>query len=224
MNQKLPEGIDPSLISEELSEADRILIKARNLILKVAIPFTKWMGKVTAPWVDKKGITYYFDVLSVIHPGDLILSVTLGHLSNVFNVGEYKHVIVYVGIQKFGDHEEHAVVEAIGRGVVMRPLWECLADKDRIAIMRMRDQVSEIKTRKAISWLLRQVGKPYDYSFELFTDHGMDNLYCSETGLYFDKMRNPKLQMKLRKVLGVWSVTPDDFRRAESYYECVLEK
>src|SRR6185436_16570770 len=103
---------------------------------------------------------------------------TLGELSNFFNPGKYKHAILYTGLEKFGRIKlpTPMIMEAIGEGVLYRPLVECLATKDEICVLRLREPLTREELERGLKWALAQEGKPYDYRFDMVSRHKMSNL------------------------------------------------
>lgn len=199
---------------------DTIKTHAWIAVAHLITPIVKFIGKVKPPFSEKKAIEDYHEMVRIMKPLDLILSNTRGHLSNVMNPGYWKHTIVYIG----KENGIPMIIEAIGAGVVKRPLVECLAEKDEICVLRYRDHKSASKKNidAAIKWANKQVGKEYDYTFDLWSDHKFQNFYCSEFGYYTHKNAYKKYSMELRESFGVPTITPTDFFKAKDKYQLLL--
>jgi uncharacterized protein YycO len=185
--------------------------KIRALILKIIMPFVRWMGTVIPPYSVKNAIKTYYDWEHKIQPLDIILCNTAGHLSNVFNRGKWKHVVVFTG----WENSTPMVVEALGIGVIKRPLIECLAEKDEVCIVRYKKRANEpYDLNKGIEFANAQIGKSYDLMFDNVSEHKFDNLFCSELGYFSLLQAYPTMNFTMRNTLGVPTVTPDDFYEA----------
>lgn len=98
-------------------------------------------------------------VTSRLEPGDSIFTYdTTSFVSRIItriDSGSWSHVGVYVG--------DGQIVEAISSGVVRRSLDVYRTSKIRLGVYRAVSATEEGKA-KAIFWLNRQVGKPYNYA------------------------------------------------------------
>jgi uncharacterized protein YycO len=64
--------------------------------------------------------------------------------------------------------------------------------------------------KKMVEFALKQVGSPYDYKFDAFTQSSQAAFYCSELVYSSIIEANKEAQFELRDTLGVKTVTPDD--------------
>lgn len=183
----------------------------RTLIFKLVRPLVILIGKIHVPYSVKSAAKSYFEILDVIQPGDIILSTTYGHASNLGNPGKFKHAILYIGIE----NKKPMIIEAIGEGVIKRTLVECIAEKDKIAVIRSNEISQDSPNLKdALKWANSQVGKPYDYDFDTTGNDKYDNFFCSEFCLDFWHIVNPDISFVLMEVFGVSTVSPNDFYNA----------
>jgi len=206
-------------ISARTEEFDKdiFLGSLRGFITEALIPVVKIIGKLHMPWTKKNVIHHYAEIMRVLKPGHVILSTTYGEISNIFNPGKYKHAILYVGVHEFPYGKYPAVIEATGEGVHIRPLFECLASKDNIAIMEWKLPYTANAFKSAMVWAFKQIGKGYDYRFLLDQGKiGMQNFYCSEYVYSFWHLMDSTNHFRLRKVMGTYTVIPDDFYKARS--------
>ena len=198
---------------------DKFVEAIRKLVIELSIPAVRFIGKIKSPYSHKKAIREYYKIVNSLKPLDVILSNTYGHLSNLFNPGKWKHAIIYLGVE----NDIPMVAEAIGEGVVKRPLVECIAEKDRIAVMRLKDKIKKVEERKALEWANKQVGKGYDYRFDMETYHKFDNFYCSEYAYYTLKQAKPKMNFTLKEYLGAKTVKPVDFIYARDKFDLIYK-
>lgn len=200
---------------------NKLYLQLHAVLFRLLKPIIVWVGKIHSPWSEKGAIKDWYKLVEVLKPGDVILSTTMGHLSNVFNPGKYKHAIAYIGLE----NGVPMIIEAIGRGVIKRPLVECISEKDEIAVIRSRDPEIQKKVnfKRGLEWINKQVGKPYDYYFDMNSYHKFSNFYCSELCYYWWKMMNPKLTFTLQKTAWVNTVIPMNFYLAKRKTEIILE-
>lgn len=207
-------------------------------ILTTLKPFLLFIGKIYPKFSSKEHI---FEQLTTIKallvPGDIILTKSDAHLSNITNLGYWKHGLIYMGTEEVivnnRKMEEHIIVEAIGEGVVKRTLEEMLASKDRILIIRATDKLlDENKFLEAVkcwdnffTFVKEQIGKPYDYSFDSFSNRSHESFYCTELIYKAFKYAFPLSNFDLRPTYGILTVTPMDLFNmiAKGKFEKILE-
>jgi len=162
------------------------------------------------------------DVLAEIHnvlkSGDILLDKTPFRLTDKLIPGYWGHAALWIGAEHelkdmgIWDHpvvslyhgeirKGRMVVEALRSGVEMNTL-EHFLNIDSIGILRKPDQNGEDRARTIIR-ALRQVGKPYDFNFEVET---RNRIYCSKL-VY---LSYASMEWPIRKSLGRTTITPDD--------------
>jgi uncharacterized protein YycO len=194
---------------------ERIKLFLKPYVLKITKPFLILIGKIKMPWLSKAHVfEYFYEMQSALNPGDLILTTSRGHLSNIFNSmfnrGKYMHVGIYIG----KENGIPMVVDAIGEGVVKRSLPVFLSDKDKIALVRPKEIIANHSTiAKSNIWLEQQIGKPYDYYFT-FNNEGF---YCSEIAFFYYKAGNEEMPFARYYDYGL-EVKPNDFYFAKKYF------
>ena len=153
-----------------------------------------------------------FSLKSILLPGDVLLTYSLGELTNKFIEGQYKHCAMYAGAER--------VIEAVGSGVRGESLEDFCASKDLIGVFRARF-CDEATAKKAVQFAEKQIGQPYDYSFE----PNEKAFYCAElvATAYMFAM-DDKAPFKYRKVLGIDTVLPIDFKLATSKFDLITER
>jgi hypothetical protein len=195
--------------------------KIRNRLFYFLIPLVKIIGKITLPYTKKDPMINFYIIKKLLRPMDIILTTSYGHLSNLFNPGKFKHALAYIGEEK----GIPVIIESIGEGVVKKTLVECLSTKDVIAILRPKKNVisSNSQVNKAIRWLENQVGKPYDFVFDMNSQKRFKNFFCSELIYFSIKHVNPETEFVLMNTFGVPTVTPADFYRAHNKFQLIYE-
>ena len=198
-----------------------ILQKFRNTGLRILIPVVKIIGKIMPPFQKKDPMINFYKIEKLLQPMDIILTTSRGHLSNLFNPGKYKHAIAYIGEQ----NGIPQIIESTGEGVKQRTLVECLSTKDVIAVLRPEKSViaDSVQAGKAISWLKKQIGKPYDYEFDMDSQKKFNNFFCSELIYFAIKHVNPATSFTLMETFGVPTVSPMDFYKAKKKFRCIYE-
>ncbi len=99
--------------------------------------------------------------------GDIVLVGGLRRLSSIFIGGPVTHTLLYIGRRRF--------VHSIADGVEYAALHDVFCEYDTMAILRPK-KISKAKVWKIIECAEAQVGKPYDFDFEI----GGKKFYCSE--------------------------------------------
>lgn len=197
------------------------------------MPFVKWIGKIKAPFMEKKGLYKFYEIQKILQPGDIILTTVNGHLSNIFNPSKIKHAIAYYGKDIYEGENVPFIVEAVGAGVLKRPAEWCIGEKDEVIVMRPKPEVFTLTNETVTKYqrfLDSCVGAKYDYKFDLSLDaladtvpHKFMNFYCSELCYLSIKSAVPGTLFKLRKSMGVDTVTPLDFYLATDKFYNVFE-
>lgn len=195
--------------------------KIRNYLFCLLVPLIKIVGKISIPFSKKDPMINFYKIKKVLRPMDIILTTSYGHLSNLFNPGKYKHALAYIGEEK----GMPVIIESIGEGVVKKTLIECLSTKDVIAILRPKKNVLFGKSQvdKAIRWLKAQVGKPYDYVFDMNSQKRFKNFFCSELIYFSIKHVNTETEFVLMNTFGVPTVSPTDFYKADKKFQLIYE-
>jgi uncharacterized protein YycO len=177
--------------------------------VKCLIPIIQFIGKIHLPFTSKEKImSDYYEIESLLQHGDVILSTSYGHLSNLVNPSKWKHALMYIG----KENNIPYIIEAVGDGVVKKSLAQWLSSKDEICVLRFRDSILDATQKlNATLWIREQLGKPYDYSFDSQTQDKFKNFYCSELVYYSIKSSNPEAKIDLRDTNGILTITPSDY-------------
>ena len=157
-------------------------------------------------------------VSGTLRAGDVLLEKTPFRLTDSFIPGHYGHVAVWVGnedeLRRLGIWEHpvlrpyqiniragRGVVEALRSGVQMNTLGHFM-NIDDLAVLRAR-QISDADRAEAILQTLRQVGKDYDFNFDV---ESTDRIVCSELVYHaYGEVRWPT-----QRHLGRVTISPDN--------------
>jgi uncharacterized protein YycO len=185
----------------------------RTALLTAALPITKAIGKIHAPWTHKKLTAKDYDaVASLVHSGDVLLSHTAGDFSNWVIPGFWGHAAM------MAHTADDCVIEAVSPSVVITDFRDFVFKKDYIAVLRPRFASSEQQHRTSLE-AFKCVGKPYDFMLEsssvAFT--------CSELVWYAYSQVIPEQEYPFTKryTLGELTVTPQDYWNAVNKFELV---
>lgn len=158
------------------------------------------------------------DVSRTLKAGDILLEKTPFRLTDKLIPGYWGHAAVWVGseaeLKELGiwdnplvaSHrdeirEGRMVVEALRSGVEMNSL-EHFLNIDSIGILRKQDLSREARAATVLQ-ALRQVGKPYDFNFDV---ESKGRVYCSKL-VY---LSYSGIDWPTRKSMGRTTFTPDD--------------
>ncbi len=156
---------------------------------------------------------------TVLRPGDILLEKTPFRLTDRFIPGHWGHAAIWLGSEAevramLGDDPllaAHArelaigagVCEALRDGVQLNPLTHFL-DVDDVAVLRCR--LSEPDLAEHLRRSLRQLGKAYDFNFDVET---ADRIVCSE--LVYQVFTG--ITWPTSKALGRATISPDQIAR-----------
>ena len=157
-------------------------------------------------------------VTGQIKAGDILLEKTPFRLTDQFIPGHWGHAAIWAGteaelkslgiwnhpvVQKYHESfkKDHAVVEALRSGVQMSSLSDFL-NIDDLAILR-NTHLNREEVAERIILALRQVGKEYDFNFDVETT---DKIVCSElVYVVYTGIKWPT-----EKTLGRFTISPDN--------------
>jgi|GEM_PF-4712455 len=211
------------------------LAHIRLSILNAAIPVTRILGRIHAPWTHHAvtGIHYHHAISRLI-PGQPLLTRKNGEFSNLLISGEYTHAAVYVGHRRVvmpGSRDIlvlPCVVEAVSPLVRITDLATFFSGKDRVIAMTPLF-CADRDMERAAEAALAAVGSPYDYLFQIDrlktanigqVVHKRRAFYCSELvwDVYRDALGASEIPFALRETMGVMTVTPQDIANARAHW------
>lgn len=153
-----------------------------------------------------------------LQPGDILLEKSPFTLTDKTIPGHFGHVAVYIGsleqlqamdaldmpmVQRNREKiaSGHNVVEALRNGVHLDTLQDFM-NVDDVAILRPKDLSLE-ERRVAVNLALGNLGKEYDFSFDVNTT---ETIVCSELAY----LTYPQIDFITKRVLGSFTISPDD--------------
>jgi len=166
------------------------------------------IGRIYAPYARKliTGSDLRAMLAVGIQDGDILVSRTNGELANVAIPGVMSHLGVIEG---------QTVYEASTTGVRNVDIIDFFINKDVIAVLRPNFMTPE-QIALQMSYLKAQIGKPYNYDFKF--SESDDKFYCTELGYKSIVFGNKESPFTLRRRLGVLTVSPDDFYKAQKKF------
>ncbi len=153
----------------------------------------------------------------ILQPGDILLEKTPFRLTDKLIPGHWGHAAVWIGspadIKRLGLEENALVVkhrdsiqqgkmivEALRSGVQLNSLKHFL-NVDDVVVLR-QSRLSDDDRRRIIIQSLRQLGKAYDFNFDVETT---DRIVCSEL-VY---LSHEKIQWPTSNLMGRSTISPD---------------
>lgn len=136
----------------------------RNWLLTVSTPIQKLMQRLHPPEPQ----TTFEDaeqVLSLMLPGDVLLSREKWHFTNLFIPGYWSHAALFGG--------ENEVVEAVAPRVRRQHFFDWVLRKHSWCVLRVKESYNG---QLAFDYAWSTIKAAYDYNFSLQNDR----LYCSE--------------------------------------------
>lgn len=187
------------------------MISLRRMLLQIALPLTKILNKLhispSARCIKRDDVEA---AKTVLIPGDMIVTLTNGQLSNQLIPGDWKHCAMYVG--------SDFVVEAVSSGVVKTDLYDFLMSKDSYAIVR--PYISCVQMYVASVKVESFIGKKYDFFFEASNEA----FYCAELMAAAYLFAAPEFRFEKRKIMGIDTIMPSDYYNAKEKFFIVKEK
>ena len=140
----------------------------RTVLYKISVPLSKLISLIQFPSSVPKLTEKNFEkLLPNLKKGDVILTHTRGHLSNLFIPGEYDHIAWYIGKEK--------IIEATTKGVVSGDLKKFIMSKHKVLVCRAKFATSE-EMAKACDYGKLLIGCEYDFEINI----NNEKWYCSE--------------------------------------------
>lgn len=168
-------------------------------------------------------------IQSVLKPLDILLEKTPFRLTDKLIPGHFGHVAIWTGtkselidagvwenevVQRYAaalstqsnpdSRDEQQIIEALRNGVQLNTLEHFLNVDDFVILRPVFDQESNDElTREALIMAFRQLGKQYDFNFDVNTT---DKIVCSELAY----VAFPSIDWPTEKTLGRHSISPDN--------------
>ena len=169
------------------------------------------------------------NIQATLQPLDILLEKTPFRLTDKIIPGHFGHVAIWTGtkaelidigiwddihVKPYADEigspansnskDEHQIIEALRSGVQLSTL-EHFMNIDDFAILRpvFKEDIKEALTKEALIMAFRQLGKKYDFNFDVNTT---DKIVCSELAY----LSFPSIDWPTEKILGRHSISPDN--------------
>ena len=160
-------------------------------------------------------------VQAELQPLDILLEKTPFRLTDKLIPGHFGHVAIWTGTQaelvdagvwdelmvrQYADNiqSEHQIIEALRSGVQLSRLEEFMNVDDLVILRPIFDEgTKQEDVREALLMAFRQVGKKYDFNFDVNTT---DKIVCSELAY----VSFPAFDWPTEAVLGRHSISPDN--------------
>ncbi len=157
-------------------------------------------------------------VRETLQAGDILLEKTPFRLTDKLIPGYWGHAAIWIGtepelrelgiwehplVSRYHDEirQGRGVVEALRSGVEMNRL-EQFMNIDSVGVLR-KQSISRQERGKVVLQALRQIGKPYDFNFDV---ESKERVYCSKL-VY---LAYSGIEWPTKKSLGRTTFTPDD--------------
>jgi hypothetical protein len=166
---------------------------------------------------DDGGATQH--IRESLRPLDILLEKTPFRLTDRFIPGHFGHVAIWIGNEeelralgvwdhpvvvqyhdRINSRNGHNVIEALRPGVQLNSL-EHFMNVDDVAVLRPTT-LTIAQKREALVLALRQIGKKYDFNFDVNTT---DKIVCSEL-IYISF---PTIQWPTKRTFGRHTISPD---------------
>lgn len=199
-------------------------LQRKHLNDKLSFGLSLGFGNMVGLVQTRKGKLSHFSpeertqLAQELKPLDILLEKTPFRLTDKMIPGHYGHVAIWLGseedLRALGVWEQIApkyqqqirnggrIVEALRSGVTISTLEHFLNIDDFLAL-RDRRTVDDAYRRTAILTTLQQVGKEYDFNFDVLTHK---RIVCSELAYVVF----PDVQWPLDRTLGRYTLSPDN--------------
>tara|TARA_R110001599_G_scaffold203550_1_gene400693 strand:+ start:14 stop:604 length:591 start_codon:yes stop_codon:yes gene_type:complete len=193
------------------------MTKFYDFLLTVLRPLVKVLGKIGLPSRKITGLDYY-QLISDIKIGDVLLTKTNYEMTNLVNPTDIKHAAIYIG--KINESPVHYVAEMLGAGCTFTDLVTFLKNKDvlvqaRPSFVRHRGNF-EYGIQLAASTFK---GRPYDYLFNL----DGKAFYCFELCVACFKNVYSELQLKSREVVKGKRIYDENTFLCATFFDVVFD-
>lgn len=221
-------------VSNLRNRINRTQVRSTRIVtFALSMGFGNFVGLVET----RKGYLYKMSdweksqLMSELKPLDLVLEKTPFRLTDKMIPGHYGHVAIWIGteqqlreLQIWDDIPEkhkkmiqsgHHMIEALRPGVQINTLDHFL-NIDDLLVLRDKRDVSDGYRRKTILRALAQIGKEYDFNFDVDTHH---RIVCSEIAYaVFADVQWPK-----DRLLGRNTISPDNVAKLAKGANAILE-
>lgn len=217
---------------------DRLTLRGKRGARAVTYGMSMGFGNLVGLVETRKGYLYSMSslekekVIGELQPLDILLEKTPFRLTDKLIPGHYGHVAIWLGTEQQLKNlqvwhqlpkavqekvrQGHRVVEALRPGVQLNTLDHFLNIDDLLVLRDRRLDVTDEYRRQAILRALAQVGKEYDFNFDI---HTHERIVCSEIAyVVFDDIKWP-----VEEALRRYTISPDNVAQFAVGDERILE-
>lgn len=204
---------------------NRLTLRGKRGVRAVSYGVSMGFGNLVGLVETRKGYLYTMEdsekeaLIRELKPLDVLLEKTPFRLTDKMIPGHYGHVAIWLGTEeqlkdlRVWDQlpkaiqekvrSGHHVVEALRPGVQINTLEHFLNIDDFLVLRDVRREVSDDYRRQAILQAVAQVGKEYDFNFDVLTH---ERIVCSEIAyVVFADVKWP-----LEETLRRYTISPDN--------------
>lgn len=204
---------------------DKITLKGTRGVRVISYGASMGFGNMVGLVATRKGYLYDMEMsekealIKEMKPLDILMEKTPFRLTDKMIPGHYGHVAIWLGTEeqlkdlKVWDQipekiqnkirSGHRIVEALRPGVEINTLEHFLNIDDFLVIRDKRPNITDEYRRKAILQAIAQIGKEYDFNFDV---HTHKRIVCSEIAyVVFSDIKWP-----LEETLKRYTISPDN--------------
>lgn len=184
----------------------------KKIMFTLLRPITSNAGKIKVPdaLINRKVTKEDVENIKLLRKnGDVLLSKSDWHLTNLAIKGNFKHAAMIF---------DNGVIEAVDPVVQYQTLESFCETKDEVCLLRA-NYMTEAEGEKASIFAFSLIGCSYDYLFEWLNRM----FYCSELIIYsqdaiIGEMRNP-----FKRIYNDRLVLPNDFYDAKEKFTLIYQ-
>ncbi len=204
---------------------NRVTLRGKRGVRAVTYGVSMGFGNLVGLAESRKGYLYNMEtpekeaLIRDLKPLDVLLEKTPFRLTDKMIPGHYGHVAIWLGTEEqlkdlhvwnqlpVAIQEKvrsgHRIVEALRPGVQINTLEHFLNIDDFLVLRDTRPEVNDEYRRHAIMQAVAQVGKEYDFNFDVLTH---ERIVCSEIAyVVFSDIKWP-----LEETLRRYTISPDN--------------
>lgn len=196
----------------------------RDIGSSIVNGLSEGFSNAVGEYEERKGLMYddaelEKTIVNQLQIGDVLLEKTPFRLTDSMIPGHWGHAAIWIGTEKelraidLWDHplvqryhkeikQGELVAESLRTGTQLSPMSHFL-NIDDLAVLRSRKPMPESEMRETIILAFRQLGKAYDFNFDVETT---DKIVCSQlVYLAYDEIQWPT-----ESIVGRYTISPDN--------------
>ncbi len=204
---------------------NRLTLRGKRGVRAVSYGMSMGFGNMVGLVETRKGYLYNMsesekaNLIAEMKPLDILMEKTPFRLTDKMIPGHYGHVAIWLGTEEqLKDlqvwdqipakiqakiRSGHRIVEALRPGVELNTLEHFLNIDDFLVVRDTRSNITDEYRRKAVLQAIAQIGKEYDFNFDV---HTHTRIVCSEIAyVVFGDVKWP-----LEETLRRYTISPDN--------------